>query len=110
MTRRQVVSIALGAALGNCRRACATVRRQLPGIKLGSMAPAEPTDEDLTFYKQLGVDAVYCAVPPSLNSPEGVLKIKKSYADAGLRVHNLRNLGVTNNQADIVLNRPARDE
>src|SRR3954453_11186187 len=110
MTRRELAKIAAGAALVNSSQLAATVRPQSPGIKLGSQAPAEPTDDDLAFFKQLGVDVVYCAVPPSLNSPEGVLKIKKSYADAGLRVHNLRNLGVTNNQADIVLNRPARDE
>jgi mannonate dehydratase len=109
MTRREF-GIAVGAALVNGSRLPATVRPQPPGIKLGSLAPAEPTDEDIAFFKQLGVDVVYCAVPSALNSLEGVLRIKKTYADAGLRVHNVRNLGVTNNQADIVLNRPARDE
>src|ERR1700731_3719013 len=107
MTRRDLVKAALGSALLTVpRRTSATVRPQPPGIKLGSQAPAEPTAEDLAFFRQLGVDVVYCAVPPALNSIEGVLKIKKRYADAGLRVHNVCNLGVTNNQADIVLNRP----
>src|SRR6202012_55645 len=110
MTRRDLVKSALGSALltpsGN---ASAAVRPQHAGIKLGSQAPAEPTDDDLAFFKQLGVDVVYCAVPAALNSLDGVLKIKKRYADAGLRVHNVRNLAVTNNQADIVLNRPDRD-
>ena len=38
------------------------------------------------------------------------MKIKKRYADAGITVHNIRNLAVTNNQVDIVLNRPGRDK
>ena len=110
MTRRDFVTNISVAPLVGSSPIGATVRRQPPGIKLGSQAPAEPTDEDLTFFKQLGVDVVYCAVPPALNSVEGVRSIQKRYADAGLRVHNVRNLAVTNNQADIVLNRPARDQ
>jgi len=70
----------------------------------------DPTDEDLLFFRQRGVDCVYCAVKPEFNSVEGLLSVKKRYAEAGLRVHNVRNLAVTNNQADIVLNRPGRDK
>jgi mannonate dehydratase len=110
VTRRDFAKSTLATALSASVRVGATVRPQPPGIKLGSQAPAEPTDEDLAFFKQLGVDVVYCAVPPPLNSVEGVRKIQKCYADAGLRVHNVRNLAVTNNQADIILNRPAREQ
>src|SRR5207248_3568734 len=88
----------------------ATVRAQPPGIKLGSLAPANPTDDDLLFLKQLGVDCVFCAVTPELNSVEGLLRIRKRYADAGLTVHNIRNLAITNNQTYIVLTRPRRDK
>jgi mannonate dehydratase len=56
------------------------------------------------------VDCVFCAVTQELNSVEGLLHIKKRYADAGLTVHNIRNLAVTNNQVEIVLNRPGRDK
>jgi mannonate dehydratase len=111
LTRRDLGKIAFGSALGlSAWPSSAAVRPQPPGVKLGSAAPAEPTDDDLRFFKQLGVDVVYCAVPPALQSVEGVLQIKKRYADAGLRVHNVRNLAVTNNQADIVLNRLGRDK
>src|SRR3954447_20740752 len=110
MTRRHFAEATFVAALAGSSRIGATVRPQAPGIKLGSQAPAEPTDEDLAFFKQLGVDVVYCAVPPALNSIEGIQKIQKRYADAGLCVHNVRNLAVTNNQADIILNRPVRDQ
>lgn len=110
-TRRDLGKLALGAALTALPRAArATVRPQPPGIKLGSTAPVDPTDEDLLFYRQLGVDCVYCPIKPEFNSVEGLLSVKKRYAEAGLAVHNFRNLAVTNNQADIVLNRPGRDK
>jgi mannonate dehydratase len=41
---------------------------------------------------------------------EGLRKIRSRYAEAGIPVHNIRNLGVTNNQVDIVLNRKARNQ
>jgi mannonate dehydratase len=114
-TRRELAGLALGGTvaargLGSPRPAPASIQSQHPGIKLGSAAPANPTNDDLLFLKQLGVDCVFCAVTPDLNSVEGLLEINKRYADAGLTVHNIRNLPVTNNQADIVLNRPGRDQ
>lgn len=115
MNRREVGKMALAGALGAMlldtpHASAALVRAQPPGIKLGSAAPADPTDEDLLFFRQLGVDCVYCAVTPETSGVESLLKIKKRYADAGLTVHNIRNLGVTNNQVGIVLNRPDRDK
>src|SRR5579863_572531 len=115
LNRRELGKIAIGGAFGATllspsQSSSAVVRPQPPGIKLGSAAPANPTDEDLLFFKQLGVDCVYCAITPEHNSLESLLAIKKRYADAGLTVHNIRNLAVTNNQVDIVLNRPGRDK
>lgn len=102
LSRRELGKVALGGALGatllgSSRSSSAVVRPQPPGIKLGSAAPVDPTDEDLLFFKQLGVDCVFCAVKSEFNSVEGLLNIKKRYADAGLTVHNVRNLPVTNN-------------
>jgi mannonate dehydratase len=113
-SRRELGKVALASTLGatllcSSGSSSAAVRRQPPGIKLGSAAPVSPTDEDLLFFKQLGVDCVFCAITPEYNSVESLLNIKKRYADAGLVVHNVRNLSVTNNQVDIVLNRPGRD-
>ena len=116
LNRRDLVKTVCAGAFGagflsSPQVISASVRPQPPGIKLGSAAPVEPTADDLLFFKQLGVDCVYCAVTtPEFNSVEGLLRIKKRYSDAGLTVHNIRNLGVTNNQADIVLNRPGRDQ
>ena len=115
LNRREAGKLALGGILGEMllgasQESYGVVRPQPPGIKLGSAAPVNPTDEDLLFFRQLGVDCVYCAVTPEHSSVEELLSIKKRYADAGLTVHNIRNLGVTNNQVDIVLNRPGRDK
>ena len=116
LNRRELGKIALGGALGATlmglpQSSSADARPQPPGIKLGSAAPLDPTGEDLLFFKQLGVDCVFCAVvKQEFNNVEGLLDVKKRYADAGLIVHNVRNLAVTNNQADIVLNRPGRDK
>jgi mannonate dehydratase len=105
MNRREagkaVIVGALGAMLLDASTSSsALVRPQPPGIKLGSAAPIDPSDEDLLFFRQLGVDCVFCAVTPERSSVESLLSIKKRYADAGLTVHNIRNLGVTNNQVD----------
>jgi mannonate dehydratase len=105
--------MALGGALSaklfsSSQSAYASVRPQPPGIKLGSAAPANPTDDDLLFFKQLGVDCVFCAVTSEFYSVEGLLRIKQRYAEAGIAVHSIRNLPVTNNQADIILNRQER--
>ncbi len=114
LSRRELGKMALGGVVGatitySAKSSAASVRPQPPGIKLGSSAPANPTDEDLLFFRQLGVDCVQCAVRPEFNSVEGLLRIKKRYGDAGLTVHNIRNLPVTNNQVEIVLGRPDRD-
>ena len=114
LSRREMGKMALAGALGGTLLASsepgsAVVRPQPPGVKLGSAAPTNPTDEDLLFFKQLGVDCVFCAVTSRDSSLESLLNIKKRYAEAGLTVHNIRNLEVTNNQVDIVLNRPGRD-
>ena len=76
--RRELGKIAIGGALGatilsSSRSSSAVLRPQPPGIKLGSVAPANPTEDDLLFFRQLGVDCVFCAVTPELNSVEGLL-------------------------------------
>jgi hypothetical protein len=85
VTRRELGRIALGGALGtkllsSPRTGYAKVRPQPSGIKLGSVAPANPTEDDLLCLRQLGADAVFCAVTRELNGVEGLLHIKKRYA------------------------------
>ena len=51
-----------------------------------------PTADDILFFKQLGVDCVYVSATPEHSGVESLLDIKRRYADAGLTVHNIRNL------------------
>ena len=72
-TRRQLARLAATGGLSasmftSSRTAFASVRPQAPGIKLGIAAPANPSDDDLLFFKQLGVDCVFCAVIPEFYS------------------------------------------
>ena len=71
---------------------------------------AEPTDEYLLFTKQIGLDTVLVAgLPEHLRSVEGLLSIKKRYADAGIKVYSV--LGPIGMQPkEIVLNMPGRDK
>ena len=71
---------------------------------------AEPSDEYLLFIKQIGLDTVLVAgLPEYLRNVEGLLSIKKRYADAGIRVYSV--LGPIGMQPkEIVLNMPGRDK
>jgi mannonate dehydratase len=117
LSRRELGKIALGAmgaaALGWSRSSSASpavVRPELPGIHLALDAPVHPTDEDLLFFKQVGVDVVYVrGTKPEDQTVEGLLALKKRYADAGLAVNDVDYHAVTGNLSDIVLNRPGRD-
>jgi mannonate dehydratase len=117
LNRREVGKLVLGGALGaalsvDVPQGFGAVRPQPPGIKIGCAASTNPTDDDLLFYKQLGVEYVFLSVWPGSpqDSVEGILEIKKRYEDAGLRIHNVRNMLVTTGLADVVLNGPARDK
>jgi mannonate dehydratase len=123
LNRREVGKIALGGALGGLalgwsrstsaqeQTSPAAVRAQSSRIHLTLDAPAHPTDEDLLFFEQVGVDRV-CArgSKPEDHSAEGLLSIKNTYANAGLMVNDIDNSGVNDNLVDIVLNRPGRDK
>ena len=115
LTRRQLGRIALGGAVGatlfnGASPSSASVRPQSPGIKLAIAGRANPSDEDILFLKQLGIGYVFCAVTPEFNSVEGLQQIKKRYSDAGITVHDVRNMAVTTDLTDVVLGRPGRDQ
>ena len=83
-----------------------------PDAPIITMYPgmAEPTDEYLLFTRQIGLDTVLVAgLPEHLRSVDGLLSIKKRYADAGIRVYSV--LGPIGMQPkEIVLNLPGRDD
>jgi mannonate dehydratase len=71
---------------------------------------AEPTDEYLLFIKQIGLDTVMVmGLPEELRSVEGLLSIKKRYADAGIKVYSICG-PISMQPKEIVLNMPGRDK
>jgi mannonate dehydratase len=113
--RREFGKMALGGALGAAAqltfatRSSATVPQNSPGIKICGQFPAQPTDNDLLFLKQTGVQYVSVASTPELRTAEGFLQIKKRYADAGVTVWNIGNSSV-HNMPEVTLNLPGRDQ
>jgi mannonate dehydratase len=106
---QMVLGGTLGAALLNSAPTSpAPVHRNAPGIKLCAQFPAKPTDDDLLFLKQIGVEYVSVGSTPDLRTAEGFLQIKKRYADAGITVWNIGNTDV-HNMPEVTLNMPGRD-
>jgi mannonate dehydratase len=112
--RREFGKVALGGALGaaaflaSATGASALLHPNAPGIKISGQFPAKPTDDDLLFLKQIGVEYVSVASTPDLRTAEGFLQIKKRYADAGITVWNIGNSDV-HNMPEVTLNLPGRN-
>src|SRR5262245_25469248 len=110
--RRTFSKMALAGAMGGPTLfSCATaeVPKIAPGIKLCVQSSATPTDDDLLFIKQLGVEYVSVASTPELRTAEGFLQIKQRYAAAGIKVWNIGNSSV-HNMPEVTLNLPGRDQ
>jgi len=78
-------------------------------IKLAVQIPAEPTDEDLLFAKQMGVDYVTLWAHGEKCTPEYYVSRRKLVEEAGLKLYGFGNTSVHNQDA-IVLNLANRDE
>lgn len=106
ITRRDLAKVAIGSLMGGMLVArplpgVSEVRPNPPGLKLAVNGSANPTDDDLLFLRELGVEYVFCGVTPELNSVEGLQQIKKRYAQAGVTVHNVRNMPVMNELMEV---------
>ncbi len=81
-------------------------------MKIALQAKPEPTEEDITFIQQLGLDQVVLwtnGSDPSKANAEYFASRKKIFGDAGINVFGFGNRKV-HNQDSIVLNLPGRDE
>jgi mannonate dehydratase len=74
-----------------------------PGIKVAYQAPPEPTEEDLNFIKQMGVEWVVLWTNAKKSSYEYYASRRKLYESNGIRVYGFGNADVHNQDA-IVLN------
>src|SRR5262245_39994134 len=106
---RMAVTGTVGAAafLGSSQKAPAQPDK--PGIKLCAQFPADPSDEQLLFLKQIGAEYVSVGSTRSLRTAEGFLRINQRYAHAGSTVWNS---GTTDlrNMPEGTLNLPGRDQ
>ena len=107
LARRDFNRVALGAA-AFAAAAPAVVHKIAPGIKLCVQSPPNPSDEQLTFLKQLGAEYVSVGSTPDLRTADGFAQIKKRYSDAGITAWNIGNTSV-HNMPEVTLNLPGRD-
>ncbi len=79
------------------------------GMKIALQARPDPTEEDIAFIQQLGLDQVVLWTNSTNASAEYYASRKKIYGDFGINVFGFGNRSV-HNQDSIVLNLPGRDE
>lgn len=79
-----------------------------PGVKIAAQMSPEPSDEDLQFAKQIGVDHVVVWTDASKASYEYYAACRERYERAGIRLYGMGN-GDVHNQDAIVLGLENRD-
>jgi mannonate dehydratase len=82
--------------------------RIAPGIKIAAQMSPEPSEQDLQFVRQMGVEHVVLWTDASKSSPDYYASRKALFADHGLNVYGFGNRDVHNQDA-IVLGLPNRD-
>jgi mannonate dehydratase len=80
-----------------------------PGIKVSLQIPTDPSDDDLRFAKQMGVEYVNIPTGGERATLETFVALKKQVEDAGLKVWNIGNSNV-HNMPEVTLNLPGRDQ
>ena len=112
--RREFAKTLAGAAvLSSMRAGRATVHPNPPGIKIATSAPANPTDDDLLFFQQVGVEYVSLPASPDSNA-ESFTKMRERYESGGIKVYNIGSgvgpSGSLHNMPEVTLNLPGRDQ
>jgi len=113
--RREFATALAGAALAaTVRSSRATVHPNPPGIKIATSAQANPTDEDLLFYQQAGVEYVSLPATAQNANAESFIKMRERYESAGIKVYNIGSgfgpSGSLHNMPEVTLNLPGRDQ
>jgi len=108
-SRRDFARAVLGGALAAhpAFRPAWAQERPAPGIKISLQLPADFTEEDLVFAKQLGVG--YVSVPTRGGTYDTFAGIKQRVEAARLKIANIGNSNV-HNMPEVTLNLPGRDE
>ena len=79
-----------------------------PGVKICAQMSPEPSEDDLKWVKQMGVDYVVTGTDETKSSAEYYASRRKLFADHGLTIYGFGNRSVHNMDA-VTLNLPNRD-
>lgn len=93
-------------------RAAAAMAAAMPNkskFKIAVQSPPEPTEDNLAFYKQMGIDQTVLWTSGKNANAEYYSSRKKLFGDNGINVYGFGNRDV-HNQDKIVLNLPGREE
>ena len=80
-----------------------------PGLKVAAQMSPEPTEEEMAFVRQMGVEYAVTWIDPVKASPENYRSCRENFASGGIKLYGLGNESVHNVDA-ITLNLPNRDE
>lgn len=80
-----------------------------PGLKVAAQMSPEPTDEEMTFVRQMGVEYAVTWIDPEKASPEYYRSRREHFERGGIKLYGLGNRSVHNVDA-ITLNLPNRNE
>ena len=113
--RRKFAQWALAGTLGGAALAArplpgAPMLHDLPpGIKISVQLGPDPSDQDLQFVNQLGVEYVTIWLHADLSTYENFIRLRRKVEGAGLKVWNIGNINV-HNMGEVALNLPGRDQ
>ena len=80
-----------------------------PGLKVAAQMSPEPSDEEMAFVRQMGVEYAVTWIDSAKASPEYYRSRREHFARGGIQLYGLGNGSVHNVDA-ITLNLPNRDE
>ena len=80
-----------------------------PGVKIAAQVSPEPSEEDLQFVRQMGVEYVVMWTESTHASYDYFASRRELFEKAGLKIYGFGN-GSVHNQDALVLNLPGRDE
>ncbi len=114
--RREFTQAAVAATLlaVPAPTASATVHPNPPGIKIATSYRPDPTDDDLLFLNQIGVEYVSLSSTPATANAASFTKMRERYESADIKVYNVGTAvgpsGILHNMPEVTLNLPGRDE
>jgi mannonate dehydratase len=115
LERREFTKIAAAAVLlASVKTASASVYQYPPGIKIATSFQADPSDEDLLFLTQIGVEYVSLPATPETANAASFTRMRERFESAGVRVYNIGSgvgpSGSLHNMPEVTLNLPGRDQ